>query len=443
MKLRHNFPATLSDRVLWRPLEGLRPYPNNPRRHFREQIKAIASSLQEFGFVRPIAIDERATILLGHAVVEASRYLDLPEVPTLTLVGLSETRKKAMVIADNRLTEKSDWDPELLKLQFEELIKLDFAVELTGFSVGEVDRILIGEEAKALGAKEDDFLDLISNGPPVSQLGDLWILGSHRLVCGDARQAEPYSALLGSELAQMVVTDPPYNVKIRGHARGRGRHRQREFAMASGEMSSPGFMGFLEAVMTRAIQFSGRGTIHYWCIDWRHLPELHRAATPLYTEWKNLLVWRKSNAGQGSFYRSQHELIAVFKAGAGRHINNFGLGSEGRSRTNVLDYPGGATPDAARQEELAIHPTVKPTALIADLILDCSRPKGLVLDLFGGSGTTILAAEQTGRRSRVIEIDPLYVDLSIRRWQRATGAAAIHAKTGKAFNELVAGAARD
>jgi DNA modification methylase len=188
--------------------------------------------------------------------------------------------------------------------------------------------------------------------------------------------------------------------------------------------------------MSRAIEFSTNGSIHYWCMDWRHLPELLRAGLPLYTEWKNLVVWKKANAGQGSFYRSHHELIAVFKAGTGPHINNFGLGSEGRYRTNVLEYPGGATPDAKRQEELQMHPTVKPVPLIADLMKDCSRRNGLVLDLFGGSGTALLAAEETGRRARVIELDPLYVDLAVRRWQRHTGGEAIHGPSGRTFDEM-------
>jgi DNA modification methylase len=284
----------------------------------------------------------------------------------------------------------------------------------------------------------DELDDGSLDGPAVSAAGDLWNLGSHRVICGDARLLEVLQALLGSDLVQMVVTDVPYNVKVEGHARGRSKKKHREFAMASGEMSRPEFTHFLSVAMSQAIRFSIKGSIHYWFIDWRHLPEMICASETLYTEWKNLLVWAKSNAGQGAFYRSKHELILVFKSGDAPHINNFGMGGEGRYRTNVLEYPGGATPDAKRQEELRIHPTVKPVPLIADLIRDCSRRNGLILDLFGGSGTTVLAAEIAGRCARVVEIDPLYVDLSIRRWQLKTGRQAVHVQSGKTFDDLAA-----
>jgi DNA modification methylase len=376
-------------------------------------------------------------ILFGHGCVEAAKQLRLGKVPTLMLSGLTPEKKRALVIADNKLAEKSVWDMDVLKVELAGLINLDFDVELTGFSTGEIDLIIGNSGGEADATVQDDSETLEIVGPAVSKIGDIWNLSDHRLICGDARAAETFQLLLGDDRAQMVVTDPPYNVKVKGHARGRGSAKQREFAMASGEMSSPGFSGFLETVMNRAIQFSQRASIHYWFIDWRHLREMLRASAPLYSEWKNLLVWRKSNAGQGSFYRSQHELIAVFKAGAGQHINNFGLGSEGRRRTNVLDYPGGSTLSPTRQEELEMHPTVKPVPLIADLMLDCSKRNGIVLDLFGGSGTAILAAEQTGRRARVIEIDPLYVDLAVRRWQDKTGKSATHGPSGRSFDKMV------
>jgi len=432
-------PQSLAEQVEWRPVDSLRPYPDNPRRHSDDQIRALGRSISKFGFTRPVGIDDTDTILYGHGCIEAAKRIRMAKVPTVTLHGLSDAQKRALVIADNRLAERSAWDVDLLQAHFAALINLDFEVELTGFSMGEIDLQLGAASgsrgAAAVGDVDGDIMD----GPAVSAKGDQWMLGHHGLVCGDARFAAPYSMVLGSDLAQMVVTDPPYNVKIEGHARGRSRKKHREFAMASGEMSAPGFTGFLEAVMARAVEFSQKASIHYWFIDWRHLPELLRASTMMYSDWKNLLVWRKPNAGQGSFYRSQHELIGVFKSGVGSHINNFGLGAEGRYRSNVLDYPGGASPDQNRREELEMHPTVKPIALIADLMLDCSRRNGIVLDLFGGSGTTILAAEQTGRRARVIELDPLYVDLTIRRWQKLTGDNAIHAKSRKTFDALATG----
>jgi DNA modification methylase len=258
------------------------------------------------------------------------------------------------------------------------------------------------------------------------------------MICGDALRDTSYQALLQGERAQMMVADPPYNVPIQGHAVGRGKTRHREFTMAAGEMSEEAYTAFLASFIRNTIAFSVDGSIHYLFIDWRHLPELLAAARPLYAEWKNLLVWNKTNAGQGSFYRSKHELVGVFKNGAASHINNFGLGAKGRHRSNVLDFPSVNCLHPARRGELDLHPTVKPVALVADLIRDCSRRNGIILDPFGGSGTTILAAERTGRIARVIELDPLYVDLAVRRWEQTTGMAARHAELGLNFTDLAA-----
>jgi DNA modification methylase len=298
--------------------------------------------------------------------------------------------------------------------------------------------LLDGKPAPATDDPADDLTGLSLDGPAISQPGDVWQLDRHRLVCGDALQRDPYERLLARDLAQMIVSDPPYNVRINGHAGGRGKKRHREFKMASGEMSEEAFTRFLAAFIRQAVAFSENGSIHYLFIDWRHLPELLAAARPLYADWKNLLVWNKTNAGQGSFYRQKHELIAVFKNGTAPHINNFGLGANGRYRANVLDYPGVNGLHPARRGELDLHPTVKPVALIADLIRDCSRRNGVILDPFGGSGTTILAAERTGRVARAIELDPLYVDVAIRRWEQITGSSAKHAQTGLTFSETAA-----
>jgi DNA modification methylase len=329
--------------------------------------------------------------------------------------------------------EQAVWDFDLLRGHFQDLIKLDFDVELTGFSTGEIDLLIDGAQQSGPADPADDLAGLASKGAAISRVGDVWELGRHRLACGDARRRETYEQLLGVERAEMMVTDPPYNVRIQGHAMGRGRVRHREFAMASGEMSPGAFRAFLDRFIRSAINVSRDGAIHYIFMDWRHLHELLGAALPLYSEWKNLLVWNKTNAGQGSFYRSKHELIAVFKSGTGSHINNFRLGGQGRYRTNVLDYPSVNSLDPARRGDLELHPTVKPIALIADLMRDCSRRNGIVLDPFGGSGTTILAAERAGRTARVAELDPLYVDVAIRRWQKATDLPARHAETGIAF----------
>jgi DNA modification methylase len=394
-------------------------------------------SIEQF-WTNPILIDETGTILAGHGRWEAAKRLGRTEVPTLTIAGLSVAEKRAVVIADNRLPEEAIWDFDLLRGHFKELIELDFNVELTGFSTGEIDLLLDGKPGPATDDPADDLTGLRSEGPAISQPGDVWQLDRHRLVCADALRSNSYKLVLEGNLAQMVVSDPPFNVPINGHAVGRGKQRHREFKMASGEMSEEAFTAFLKLYICQAVTFSENGSIHYHFIDWRHLPELLTAARPLYADWKNLLVWNKTIAGQGSFYRSKHELIAVFKNGDAPHINNFGLGANGRYRANVLDYPGVNCLHPARRGDLDMHPTVKPVALVADLIRDCSRRHGIILDPFGGSGTTILAAERAGRIVRVIELDPLYIDVTIRRWEQTTGVPARHAELGLTFEEAAA-----
>jgi DNA modification methylase len=428
-------PRGLMDRVVWRAIDGLKEFPGNPRRHPESQIAGLMKSIRRF-WTNPILVDETGTILAGHGRWEAARRLGMTQVPTVTVGGLSDADKRAVVIADNRLPEQAVWDFDLLRDHFQDLIKLDFDVELTGFSTGEIDLLLDGSQQSPAADPANDLAGLAPQGPAISQFGDVWELGRHRLACGDAQRRETHKRLLRGELAEMMVSDPPYNVRIDGHAMGRGRVRHREFAMASGEMSAAAFKAFLSRFIRCAVSSSRDGAIHYIFMDWRHLHELLGAALPLYSEWKNLLVWNKANAGQGSFYRSKHELITVFKSGAGRHINNFRLGTQGRYRTNVLDYPGVNSFDPARRGDLELHPTTKPVALISDLIRDCSRRNGLILDPFGGSGTTILAAERTGRVARAIELDPLYVDVAIRRWQKITGLSARHAETGRMFADL-------
>jgi DNA modification methylase len=422
----------LMGNVVWRPIGKLKEFPGNPRRHPESQIANLMKSIRRF-WTNPILVDETGAILAGHGRWEAARRLGMSEVPTVTVSGLSDSEKRAVVIADNRLPEQAVWDFDLLRGHFRKLIELDFDVELTGFSTGEIDLLIDGSQRSMGADPADDLAGLASEGPVISQSGDVWELGRHRLVCGDAQHSETYERLLQGKLAEMMVTDPPYNVRIDGHAMGRGRVRHREFPMASGEMSAAAFTAFLNRFIRCAIGSSRDGAIHYIFMDWRHLHELLGAALPLYSEWKNLLCWNKVNAGQGSFYRSKHELIAVFKNGTGPHINNFRLGAQGRYRTNVLDYPSVNSFDPARHGDLELHPTVKPVALIADLIRDCSRRNGVILDPFGGSGTTILAAERTGRVARVIELDPLYVDVAIRRWQKINGFPARHAQTRVTF----------
>ena len=419
-------------------INDLQPYPRNARTHSKKQIRQIADSIRRFGFVNPPLVDDNNQIIAGHGRVEAAKLLGLTEVPILRVSHLSEADKRAYILADNRLAEMAGWDREILATELQGLIDLDFEVELTGFETPEID-ILLDDAAEAgshPSGPEDDVPAPPSPHEAVSRAGDLWTLGSHRLLCGTALDAAAYDTLLAGERAEMVFTDPPYNVPIDGHVSGLGRIRHREFAMASGEMSEAEFTRFLEKVFGCLDGHSVDGSIHFVCMDWRHLWEALQAGRAIYTELKNLAVWNKTNGGMGSFYRSKHELVFVWKSGKEPHINNFELGQHGRYRTNVWDYAGVNTIRPGRLEELALHPTVKPVAMVVDAIKDCSRRKGLILDPFMGSGTTLIAAERTGRQAYGIELDPTYVDVALRRWQTYAGKSAMLVATNQPFEEV-------
>ena len=419
------------------PVRELRPHPNNARTHSRKQVKQIAKSIEKFGFCNPVLVDDAKQIIAGHGRVEAAKLLGLEVVPTCLICHLSEAEKRAYILADNKLAENAGWDRELLAIELQGLIELDVDIELTGFETAEIDLVL--EEAREASGDPvgpEDKTPEPSPGPAVTQTGDLWLLGNHRLLCGDARDNTAYERLLEGAKAEFVFTDPPYNVAIDGNVCGLGRIHHREFAMASGEMSEVDFTAFLQAVFAQLAENTVDGSIHQIFTDWRHLSEMLNAGRAVYSELKNVCVWNKTNAGMGSFYRSKHELVFVWKSGTAAHINNFELGQHGRHRTNVWDYPGISSGRAGRLEELALHPTVKPTALIGDAIKDCSRRGSLVLDPFCGSGTILIAAERTGRKARALEIDPHYVDVAVRRWQAYTGKAALLAETGETFEAV-------
>jgi DNA modification methylase len=418
-------------------VSDLRPYPNNARTHSRKQIRQIANSITKFGFCNPVLIDDDKQIIAGHGRVEAARLLGIDAVPTCRLSHLSEADKRAYILADNKLAEKAGWDKELLAIELQGLLDLDVEIELTGFEMPEIDIILEeAREANAAPGEPEDTIPEHSSGSAVTEVGDLWVLGNHRLLCGDARAQSAYDRLLEGAKAEFVFSDPPYNVAIEGHVCGLGRMHHREFAMASGEMNEAEFTGFLEGVFRLLVANTLNGSIHDICMDWRHMSEMLAAGRNVYSELKNLCVWNKTNAGMGSFYRSKHELVFIWKNGAAAHINNFELGQHGRNRSNVWDYAGVNTMRAGRLEELAMHPTVKPVALVADAIKDCSRRGGLVLDPFCGSGTILIAAERTGRKARALEIDPAYVDVAVRRWQSYTGKAAVLAGSGETFETI-------
>jgi DNA modification methylase len=414
----------------------LKPRLKNPRTHTPRQIKQIAASISEFGFINPVLIDASDGIVAGHARVAAATSLGMTDVPTVRVDNLSPTQIRAYVIADNRLAEKAGWDPTLLALELQELsVQPNFDVTVTGFEMGEID-LVIGQASESEPDEADVIPEIDRSLPAVSRPGDCWQIGDHFLLCGDALKPESYEQLLGGKRAQMVFTDPPYNVRIAGNVSGLGKARHREFAMASGEMSQREFTNFLRRALTHLVEHSIDGSIHFICMDWRHIRELTDAAGDAYSELKNICVWSKSNAGMGSLYRSAHEFIFVYKNGRAKHINNVELGRFGRSRTNVWEYAGMSSFGKDREESLAGHPTPKPLSLVGDAILDCSKRGGIVLDAFAGSGTTLLASEKTGRQGYGIELDPHYCDLIIKRFEEVYGLGAIHADSDLSFERV-------
>lgn len=418
--------------VCYRQVANLRPADRNARTHTERQVHQIAASIQRFGFVNPILINADGQILAGHGRLAAARQLGYREVPTLRIDHLTAAEQRAYALADNRLAELAGWDRQTLALELQDLQTVDLDLTLTGFETAEID-VLLGELQVA--PTDDDEPLAPKPGPALTMPGDLWQIGPHRLLCADATQAASYAHLLGDQRAQLVFTDPPYNVPIAGHVSGLGKIQHREFPMASGEMSAAEFTAFLRTVFGHLASASEDGALHYVCMDWRHLGEIHAAGQAAYTELKNLCVWAKTNAGMGSLYRSRHELVFVFKAGTGPHINNVALGRYGRYRTNVWEYAGANTFRKDRAADLADHPTVKPVALVADAIQDASERGSIVLDAFAGSGTTLLAAERTGRRGYGLELDPHYCDVILRRLASHANLTAVHALTGEPFAE--------
>ncbi len=423
--------------ITYQSPKALKPRATNPRTHSKKQIRQIADSSEAFGFTNPALVDAAGGIIAGHGRVAAAQLLGLETVPTIRLEDLSKAQIRAYVIADNKLAENAGWDRELLAIELQGLIELDIDLDvtLTGFEMPEID-ILIGE----LDAEEDedpaDEVPEVAEGPPVTRPGDIWCIGKHRLICGDAADPDTHARLLDGVRAQMVFTDPPYNVPINGHVSGLGKVKHREFAMAVGEMTEEQFTAFLATVFQNLAGHSASGAIHFICMDWRHIGEVIAAGSDAYSELKNLCIWAKTNGGMGSLYRSQQELVFVFKAGTGPHINNVELGKHGRYRTNVWSYAGINSFGKERDAELALHPTVKPVRLVADAILDCSKRGGIVLDAFAGSGTTLIAAEKTGRRGYGIELDPQYCDVIVQRLAKAAKVEAVHAETGKTFGAI-------
>jgi DNA modification methylase len=428
-------------RIEWVPITALKRNPRNPRKHSKRQIRLLMKSIEAFAFVVPAIVNDDGRVLAGDARLQAAQKLHLHEVPVIRARNLSAEQQAAFAIADNRLSELAAWDGQALGEILSELaaIDLSFDLEATGFTMGEIDLIIEGLSGDDEGATDDeDTVD--TSGPPVAKPGDLWLAGKHRIFCGDARDPASFNRLMQGEKAQAVFTDSPYNVRIHGHVSGKGKVHHREFAMASGEMPEQEFALFLATVLQNLSDNTIDGSLAFACIDWRHVGDLLAAGKKAYSSLLNICVWVKDKPGMGSLYRSQHELIAVFKRGRAPHRNNIELGRFGRNRSNVWQYPCANTFSRSGDEGnlAALHPTVKPLGLVRDAIQDCTARGDVVLDAFLGSGTTLIAAERVGRRCYGIEIDPLYVDAAIRRWERHSGDRAILADSGRAFGEIEA-----
>jgi DNA modification methylase len=386
-----------------------------------DQIRQIAKSMVAYGFVDPLLVDGSGVIIAGCGRVAAALLLGYTELPVIILDHLTEPQRRALALALNKIPEIAGWDQEALAIEFGFLIEngLDFSVNETGFSLPEIDFTI----HNANEPDEPGIDDAVPEPEPqvVSKLGDLWRLSGHLILCGDARDATSYERLLGSTKAVMGFIDAPYNVPVHGHIGGSGKVQHGEFIMASGEMTDGEFKYCLRAYMTNMERFSVKGAMNYHCIDWRSVADLICIGKEVYSDFVNLCAWNKNNGGMGSLYRSKHELIAVFKVGDGKAINNVELGRWGRNRSNVWDYPGVNTFRSGRDDELAMHPTVKNCAMVADAIMDAPHRGDIVLDVFAGSGTTIISAAKTDRVARVMELDPKYVDVAIRRWEQWSG----------------------
>jgi DNA modification methylase len=417
----------------------LKDNPHNARTHSKRQIDQIAASIREFGFTNPVLVADDNVIVAGHGRVRAAARIGLETVPIIRLEGLSQDQLRAYVIADNALAEKAGWDKAILAIELQHLQTVDdLDITVTGLEFPEIDLILHAND-KQPGGDAADAIEPSERGRVVTCVGDIWVLGRHRIVCGNALDSAPYAAVLEGKRADLIFTDPPYNVPISGHVCGKGRIQHPEFPMASGEMDDATFAAFLGQACAHLSAHSRDGSIHYICMDWGHAKLLLFAAEGNYTL-KNLCVWAKPNGGMGSLYRSQHELVFVFKHGSAVHRNNIELGRHGRNRSNLWSYPSPTAFGKSGEEGhlAALHPTVKPVALVADAILDCSIPGEIILDAFLGSGTTLIAAERVRRICCGIELEPAYVDVAIRRWQRHTGQDAHLQVGGKSFDELSA-----
>lgn len=424
--------------IAYCPVDSIVIDPQNPRVHSKRQVRQLGRSIEAFGFNVPILIDRRRRLIAGHGRLLAAQLLGMAQVPTITLENLSEAQIRMFMITDNRLTENSTWDERLLAEQFKSLseLELDFGVDVTGFEIGEIDLMIDGLAPTSRGKADTAAAVRASRvKPQVTRTDDLWEMGNHRLFCGDACVEATYAALMQGRRASVVFSDPPYNDRIDGCVAGFGKIHPSEAEMAVGKMRGAEYATFLTVVLTMLALHSADGALQFICMDWRHTSELLAAAQQAYTEFKNLCVWVKNVGDQGSLYRSQHELVFVFKSGKGAHRENIQLRQFDRQRTDVWKYrPAKSTARSTDEcHSSGLHSNTKPIELVADAILDCTARGDIVLDPFLGSGATVIAAERTGRICYGIELDPQNVDASVRRWQKYTGLEAVHQPTGQTF----------
>ncbi len=398
-------------------LDKLKLFKRELRNHPAEQVRKIARSLETFGWVSPILVSPDLEVIAGTARVKAAQSLGMKSAPALRVDHLTPEQIRLYRIADNRLAEEAVWDREALRLEIGELIALDLDIGLTGFETGELDVLLdFNDDASEGSADEAEPAEQ----EPSSTVGDVYKIGDHLLICGDALDSDTWKLLGGREIHAGFV-DSPYNVPIDKHVCGKGDVKHREFVQASGEMSPEDFQQFLTTVHERLAEAMNPGAVLFSCMDWRSIDRLVCAGKAAGFELINMAVWDKMTGGMGSLYRSQHELISVFKKPGKAHRNNVQLGKHGRNRTNVWAYAGMNTGGKDRDELLSLHPTVKPVDLVADAIKDVTARGETVIDCFGGSGTTMLAAHKAGRKAILIELDPVYVDTIIARMEKATG----------------------
>ncbi len=421
--------------IIYHKIDKLVAYEGNPRKHPEKQLTKLTASIREFGFAMPVLLDCDDVIIAGHARVEAARRAGMREVPTLVADQWSKAQVRAYRLADNRLAELSEWNADLLAIELAAIIEFDETpLEILGWETAEIDLVLDTDAKEDAADPADDCPELPAE--PVSQLGDLWHLGQHRLFCGSSLDSGSWASLMDGREAAMVFTDAPYNVPVPGHITGLGKASHAEFAMASGEMSKAEFTAFLSDAIGQISVYLKDGAVLTLAMDWRHSGEMLAAIEASGLTLINMCVWNKNNGGMGSLYRSKHELFWIAKKGKAPHTNNIELGRHGRYRTNIWDYAGVNSFGKTRMEDLADHPTVKPTALVADAIRDVTHPGEVVIDAFMGSGTTILAAERTKRTAYGMYIEPKYIDVAVRRWEAMTGSKAVLAETGEAFAEV-------